>query len=56
MVAIVYVTLRVAIPVARFLGETGLTVASRLFGMIVIAIAIDMATIGIGLRFPALLG
>ena len=56
MVVIVYVTLRVAIPVARFLGETGLTVASRLFGMIVIAIAIDMATIGLGLRFPSLLG
>ena len=55
MVAIVYITLRVAIPVARYLGETGLTVASRLLGMIVIAIAIDMATIGLGLRFPGLM-
>jgi multiple antibiotic resistance protein len=56
MIAIVYVTLRVAVPVARFLGSTGLTVATRLFGMIVIAIAIDMATIGAGLLFPHLSG
>ena len=55
MTAIVYVTLRVAVPVARYFGEVGLTVASRLLGMIVVAIAIDMATIGIGLRFPQLL-
>lgn len=56
MTAIVYVTLRVAVPVARYFGDIGLTVASRLLGMIVVAIAIDMATIGIGLRFPQLLG
>jgi multiple antibiotic resistance protein len=47
MVAIVYTTLRVAVPVARFFGELGLTVVSRLLGMVVIAIALDMATIGI---------
>jgi multiple antibiotic resistance protein len=52
MIAIVYVTLRLAVPVARFLGDTGLTVATRLFGMLVIAIAIDMAIIGFGLLFP----
>ena len=56
MVGIVYLTLRVAVPVAGFFGELGLTVASRLLGMVVVAIAIDMATIGIGLRFPQLLG
>ena len=56
MIAIVYLTLRIAVPVARLLGSTGLTVATRLFGMIVIAIAIDMASIGMGLLFPQLLG
>jgi multiple antibiotic resistance protein len=56
MVGIVYLTLRVAATVARFFGDLGLTVASRLLGMVVVAIAIDMATIGIGLRFPQLLG
>ena len=56
MVAIVYLTLRIAVPVARFFGDLGLTIASRLLGMVVVAIAIDMATIGIGLRFPQLLG
>lgn len=56
MVGIVYLTLRVAVPVARFFGDLGLTVVSRLLGMVVVAIAIDMATIGIGLRFPQLLG
>jgi multiple antibiotic resistance protein len=55
MIAIVYVTLRLAVPVARFLGDTGLTVATRLYGMLVIAIAIDMAIIGFGLLFPQLL-
>lgn len=56
MVAIVYLTLSAAVPVARFLGDLGLTVASRLLGMVVVAIAIDMATIGIGLRLSQLSG
>ncbi|MCB1742305.1 MAG: NAAT family transporter [Gammaproteobacteria bacterium] len=56
MTAIVFATLRMAVPVARYLGKTGMTVASRLLGMVVVAVAIDMATIGIGLRFPNLLG
>ena len=54
MIAIVYVTLRISVQIARFLGGTGLAVATRIFGMIVIAIAIDMAAIGIGLLFPQL--
>jgi len=55
MIAIVYATLRLSVPVARFLGSTGLDVATRIVGMLVMAIAIDMATIGIGLLFPQLI-
>lgn len=55
MVAIVYTTLRVAVPVSRYLGEIGMSVASRLLGMMVVAIAIDMATTGIAMRFHQLM-
>ena len=54
MVAVTYVVLRVAVPVARFLGPSGLTVMTRLIGMIVAAIAIDMMVIGIRATFPGM--
>lgn len=56
MVAITYAVLRTAVPVARMLGPSGLTVMTRLIGMIVAAIAIDMMVIGIRIAFPALGG
>jgi multiple antibiotic resistance protein len=55
MVALTFVTLHLAIPIARVLGATGLMVATRLIGMIVAAIAVDMMVIGLGLSFPQLL-
>lgn len=55
MVSLTYATLRLAIPIARVLGSTGLMVATRLIGMIVAAIAIDMMVTGLGLSFPQLL-
>lgn len=56
MVAVTYVVLRAAVPVARFLGPSGLTVMTRLIGMIVAAIAIDMMVIGIRSTFPGMTG
>ncbi len=55
MVALTYLVLRLAAPIARALGPTGLMVATRLIGMIVAAIAIDMMVIGLRLSFPAAL-
>jgi multiple antibiotic resistance protein len=51
MVVLVYLTLRAAVPIARVLGGTGLMVLTRLMGMIIAAIAIDMAVIGIKAAF-----
>jgi multiple antibiotic resistance protein len=56
MVVITYAILRVAVPVARILGPSGLTVMTRLIGMIVAAIAIDMMVIGIRATFPGMSG
>jgi multiple antibiotic resistance protein len=53
MVFTTWLTLRAAAPVARFLGRTGLTITTRLMGMIVSAIAIDMGIIGAKLLFPS---
>ena len=56
MVVVTYAILRVAVPVARVLGPSGLTVLTRLIGMIVAAIAIDMMVIGIRSTFPGMVG
>jgi multiple antibiotic resistance protein len=56
MVVVTYVVLRLAVPVARFLGQSGLTVMTRLIGMIVAAIAIDMMVIGLRNTFPGMVG
>ena len=56
MTVITYVILRTAVPVARILGSSGLTVMTRLIGMIVAAIAIDMMVIGIRATFPGMSG
>jgi multiple antibiotic resistance protein len=55
MFIVTHVILRLAMPVARFLGNQGLLVVTRLLGMIVSAIAIDMAVIGIRHHFPGLI-
>jgi multiple antibiotic resistance protein len=55
MFVVTHVILRLAMPVARLLGNQGLLVVTRLLGMIVSAIAIDMAVIGISQHFPGLI-
>lgn len=52
MVALVYATLRAAVLIAKFLGATGLMVVTRLMGMILAAIATDMAVTGLKDAFP----
>lgn len=54
MVVVVYITLRMAAPLTHLLGRTGLTVITRLSGMIVAAIAVDMIVIGVRNFFPGL--
>lgn len=52
--ALVFVTLVAAQPIARCLGNSGLTVAARIGGMIIAAIAIDMMITGIRNVFPGI--
>jgi multiple antibiotic resistance protein len=54
MVGIVYAALSAAIPLARFLGTTGMNVITRVMGMILAAIAVEMIAGGLGGLFPAL--
>jgi len=56
IVAVTYATLSLAAPIAKAMGTTGLIVTSRIMGMIIAAIAIDMMVIGLGLSFPNLIG
>jgi multiple antibiotic resistance protein len=55
IVAVTYLALRTAVSTAQFLGPTGLMVVTRLIGMVVTAIAIDMMVIGLRASFPAVL-
>ena len=55
IVLLTYLTLLVAAPIARALGRTGLMVATRLIGMIVAAIAVDMLVIGLKHSLPGIL-
>ncbi len=54
MVAI-YVMLLLSPMVKRVLGETVLLIVTRLFGLILAGIAVDLMATGLGDRFPALL-
>jgi multiple antibiotic resistance protein len=54
IVALTYLTLRLAQPIAKLLGPIGLMVTTRLIGMVVAAIAIDMMVIGLCLSIPAI--
>lgn len=51
IVAMTYAALRVAVPIARALGPTGLMVITRVTGMFVAAIAIDMMVTGLKASF-----
>ena len=52
----VWLSFRVAPAIARKLGTTGIHVVTRLMGLIIAAISIEMIASGLGKLFPGLLG
>ena len=53
---VLYLVLRLALPLSDRLGPTGMNVATRLMGMLLAAIAVEMIAAGIGDLFPTLRG
>ena len=51
---VLYLTFRLAAPVSGLLGPTGMNVATRLMGMLLASIAVEMIAAGVGDLFPAL--
>ncbi len=53
---VLWLTLRMALPIAKALGQVGLSVANRLFGLILVAIAVEIIANGLRELFPVLRG
>ncbi len=53
---ILWLMLRLAVPISRLLGATGLNIASRLLGLLLAAIAVESMANGLRQLFPALGG
>ncbi len=53
--AIVWVSLRLAIPIGSYLGRTGINIATRLMSLLLAAIAVEFIAGGIGQMLPGLL-
>jgi len=53
---LLWVVLRLAIPIGRVLGPLGLNILNRLFGLILTAIAVEIMANGLRGLFPALSG
>lgn len=51
-----YVSLMMAGKISRFLGETGLNILSRIMGMLLAAVAIEILVSGLRTLFPQLVG
>ena len=51
-----YILFLMAQPVETLLGETGLNIVSRIFGLLLISIAVSSAVTALGIVFPGLLG
>ena len=54
--ALLWLVLRLAGPIGRALGETGLSIVNRLFGLILAAIAVEVMANGLKQLFPVLGG
>ena len=54
--AVLWIVLRLAAPIGNTLGESGLNIINRLFGLILAAIAIEVMANGLRQLFPALGG
>lgn len=53
---LLWVALRLADPIGRLLGHLGLTVMNRLFGLIVVVLAVELMASGLRGLFPLLAG
>jgi multiple antibiotic resistance protein len=53
---LVWLMLRLAVPVGRRMGTAGLNVANRLLGLLLAAIAIESMAVGLWELFPVLAG
>ena len=51
---ILWVVLRLARPIGRLLGEIGLNILNRIFGLILAAIAVEVISNGLKQLFPVL--
>lgn len=51
----VWLTFRAAMPLSRRLGATGIHIVTRLMGLIIAAISVEMIARGLGTLFPGLL-
>lgn len=56
VLALTWLALRAAQRIVRVLGETGLSVLTRVFGIILAALAVQYVIDGIGASFPAMRG
>lgn len=52
----VWLVFRTAIPLSRRLGATGIHIVTRLMGLIIAAISVEMIARGLGVLFPGLMG
>ena len=54
--ALVWLTLQMAQPIARFMGRTGINIATRILGLLVAAVAVEFIVEGLKTMLPALAG
>ena len=54
--ALVWLTLQIAQPIARFMGRTGINIATRIMGLLVAAVAVEFIVEGLKTMLPALAG
>lgn len=53
---VLWLMLRLAIPIGRLMGPVGLSIATRLLGLLLTAIAVEMMAVGLKELFPSLAG
>lgn len=54
--AVLWLVLRLAVPIGAFLGHIGINILNRLFGLILTAIAVEIIANGLKQLFPSLSG
>lgn len=52
----IWIALLLAIPLSKYLGKTGINIATRVMGLILTAIAVEFIATGLGQIFPGLIG